>query len=289
MTGWLRHPWFAPLLGLAALGWGTLVIAFLLVGPNLGGWAAALLSACFGWNAMTRAYRLDTVLLVTLEPPLFALVVGWFFADEIRAFLRGIGGRAVGAVAVTGFLGAAVALVLTGQVGTGTAVAGGPVPVREVRSTPPVVLTDHRGHRLALGEPLDRPAALTFIYTDCHASCPVLVATLRSTEALVGDGALFLAVTLDPERDTPAALQAYAERWGLGDRWRLLTGRVEAIDTLRAAYRVRAERRPDGEIAHENVVVLLDRRGRAAFTWRGLGQAPGDLATALRGLATERG
>jgi protein SCO1/2 len=287
MTGWLRHPLFAPVLTLVALGWGTAVVVFLVAGPNLGGWATAVLTWCFGWDATTRAYRLDTVLLVTLQPPLFTLVLGTFYADEIRTFLGRTGGRVAGAVAVAAFVGASATLVLTGQVADGAPRAAS-TPPRENRATPRTLLVDHRARPWSLGEPTGRPAALTFIYADCHATCPVLVATLRSTEALVGDGVDVLAVTLDPARDTPRALADYAARWQLGERWRLLTGAAGDLDRLRDAYQVRAVRQPDGEIAHENVIVLLDRRGRAAFTWRGLGQPPEDLARMLRALATER-
>ncbi|HBH01423.1 MAG TPA: hypothetical protein DDZ42_05775, partial [Candidatus Rokubacteria bacterium] len=129
----------------------------------------------------------------------------------------------------------------------------------------------------------------TFVYANCHGTCPALVATLQATAALAGERALFVAVTLDPERDTPAALAAYAARWGLGDSWHLLTGPPAAVDAARRAFRVAAERRPDGEIAHANVIVLVDRRGRVAYTYRGLGQAPRELAAALGRLAAERG
>ena len=289
MSRWLGHPLFAPVLVLAALAWGTGLIAFLLVGPSLGGWARAVLTYCFGWSAATRAYRLDAVLLVTLQPPLFALVVGFFYADELRAFARRLGGRVVGGTALLGFVAAAATLVLSGDVvGSAPATAAG-APVRDGRPAPRAVLTDHHGRPFELGAAGDRPLAVTFVYTNCHGTCPALVATLQATAALVGDRARFVAVTLDPARDTPAALAAYAERWSLGDSWRLLSGPPAAVDAARRAWGVTAERLPDGEIAHANVIVLVDRAGRIAYTHRGLGQAPRELAAALARLAEERG
>jgi cytochrome oxidase Cu insertion factor (SCO1/SenC/PrrC family) len=150
------------------------------------------------------------------------------------------------------------------------------------------VLTDHRGERFELGAPLGRPVALTFVYADCHASCPALIARLKAVEARVAGRALFTAVTLDPERDTVSALADTAVRWALGDAWRLLTGDRTAIDRLVAAHRVGAERLAAGTIAHENVVVLIDRAGRVAFTYRGLGYPPAELAQALERLVAER-
>ncbi len=289
MRRWLSHPLFAPALALAALGWGTLLMVFLLVGPKLGGWVEPLLTICFGWNAATRAYRLDAVLFLTLQPPLFVLAVGFFYADDLRSFLRRVGGSVVSAAAVLGFVTAAAVLISSGDV-----VAGGrpPLrgvePIRESRRAPSELLTDHRGKPFDPGEASGIPIALTFVYTNCHATCPTLVATLRSTAALVGGRALFVVVTLDPDRDTPAALAGYAERWSLGGSWRLLTGPRAAVERLRGAYRIRAERLADGEIAHENVIVLIDRAGRVAYTYRGLGQAPDDLARTLVRLAGER-
>ncbi len=289
MTRWLRHPLFAPALALAALGWGTLLMLFLLLGPRLGGWAEPLLTICFGWNATTRAYRLDAVLFLTLQPPLFVLAVGFFYGDELRAFVGRVGGRLVSGVAALGFVVAAAVLVSSGDVvAGGRPPLPGTAPIRESRRAPGELLTDHRGKPFDPGDAWGLPIAMTFVYTNCHATCPTLVATLKSTAALVGDRALFVAVTLDPERDTPAALAGYAERWSLGGSWRLLTGPRAAVDRLRGAYGIRAERMAAGEIAHENVIVLIDRAGRVAYTYRGLGQAPEDLARALVRLAGER-
>lgn len=287
MTHWLRHPWFAPILVLAAFGWGTVVLVFLLVGPDLGGWARTVLTTCFGWNAATRAHRIDTVLLVTLEPPLFALVVSVFYANELRAFLRGAVGRAVSGVATLGFVAASLTLVLSGDV-VGSVSAASRAPLRDGRPAPRATLTDHRGERFELGAARARPVALTFVYGDCHDSCPALIAGLKAVEALGAERALFTAVTLDPERDTVAALADTATRWALGDAWHLLTGDRATIDRLLSAYHVGADRLADGTIAHENVVVLIDRAGRVAFTYRGLGQAPAELAHALQRLAAER-
>ncbi len=284
---WLRHPLFAPMLVLAVLGWGTLVLAFLLVGPRLGPWALTLLTACFGWNAATRAYRLDVVLLVVLQPPLFVAVVAFFYAGELRAFLTRLGGRVASGAAVLGFVAASLGLVLGGEVRGGPAAAP-PVPMREGRAVPRIVLQDHRGRPFDLGEPRGRPVALTFVYGDCHAACPLLIATLEAARARVGDRAVFAAVTLDPERDDVAALAAHAARWGLGEGWHLLTGEPALIDELRHFWTVRAVRQADGSIGHDNVLVLIDGRGRAAFTYRGLAVGPEELARVLAGLAAER-
>lgn len=288
MIGWVRHPAFGPVLILAALGWGTLVALFLALGPGLGGRAHDVLAYCFGWDRWSRTYRLDAVLLVTLQPPLFAAVAGLFYLGELQAFLGRLRGRALLGGGAATFLAAVGLLLATGTVGAGAPAPGGPVPIRDGRPAPRADLADHRGQPFTLGAPLGRPLALTFIYGSCHAACPALIAALKAVEAAAGDAALFAAVTLDPERDDVAALAAAAARWELGPRWRLLTGRPDRVQALLAGWPVGTWRRADGEIAHENLVVLLDNQGRRAFTYRGLGHPVAELTRVLEALAGER-
>ena len=45
----------------------------------------------------------------------------------------------------------------------------------------------------------------------------------------------------------------------------------------------------DGEIAHENLVLIVDRQGRLAFSYRGLAHPEDRQAADLARLAAERG
>jgi cytochrome oxidase Cu insertion factor (SCO1/SenC/PrrC family) len=292
MGTWLARASVAPALGLGALLWGAAMVAFLVIGPGLGAWADTLLTACFGWNAEARRYRLDALLLALLQPPLFVGVVALFYADELRAFLRGRRGRALGAAAALSFLGPASWLLATAEVsatGTPPSAAALPAPIRDGAPTPAFALVDHRGASVTAEALRGRPAVLTFVYANCHATCPVLVARLQALERAVPGDAVYVAVTLDPERDTVTALAGHAERWGLGPRWHLVTGEPPAVRRLVAAFGIQWARLPDGELAHENVVVLLDRAGRVAFTYRGLAHPEARLAASLTRLVAEPG
>jgi len=286
----LTHPRFAPALVLAVLSWGSAMVLFLLAGPGLGAWADTLLAACFGWNAEARRFRLDAVVLALLQPPLFVAVVGLFYADELRAFLRSGRGRAAAGGAAGLFVALASWLLATTAVSaTGVPPHAGalPAPIREGAPAPPFSLIDHRGARVTAEDLRGAPAVMTFVYASCHDTCPVLLGRLLALEARQPGSARFLAVTLDPERDTPAALAGHAARWGMGPRWHLLTGDPAAVRRLAEAHRVQWARRPDGEIAHENVVVLLDRAGRIAFTYRGLAHPESRIVADLGRLVTE--
>jgi protein SCO1/2 len=291
VTRLLTHRAFGPGLAAAALLLGSATLAFLLVGPGLAPWADTLLAVCFGWNRETRHYRLDGLLLAVLQPLAFVGVVAVAYRVEVRQALGSRAGRTLLAGSGGLFTGLAAYLLATSAVSASGAPppAGAlPAPLRDGRPAPAFALTDHRGAEVTLDALRGRPAVLTFVYADCHATCPALIGRLLALETRAPGEARFVAVTLDPERDTPAALAGHAGRWGMGPRWHLLTGDPAAVRRLTEAYGVQWARLPDGEIAHENVIVLLDRAGRVAFTYRGLGHPEARLAGALSGLVAER-
>jgi len=288
----LTGPLFAPTLMVAIFGLGATTVAFLLFGPGMAPWADTLLSACFGWNADTRRYRLDALILTLLQPPLFAVAVWAFYADELRAFLARRGGRVVAVTAPAVFVALAASLLVTSEIsasGAAPTPADLMSPLRQGRPAPEFALTDHRGQPVSLAALRGRPVVVTFVYADCHASCPLLIARLKALEARNAPDVAFIAISLDPQRDTPASLAGAAVRWELGPRWHLLSGAPASVKDTLSAYGVQYAPLPDGEIAHENLVLIIDRRGRLAFTYRGLAHPEDRQAADLARLSAERG
>ena len=107
------------------------------------------------------------------------------------------------------------------------------------------------------------------VYTSCEATCPLIVADLKRIEASIpaerrGDVG-FVLVSLDPERDTPGRLAAWAAATELDPtRWTLLAGTDDAVRELAATLDVRYQRQPDGELAHTNGLTVLDPTGAVA-------------------------
>ena len=288
----LTHRLFAPALMLAIFGVGAATVGFLLIGPGLAPWADTLLTACFGWNAETRRYRLDALILTLLQPPLFATVVFFFYSDELRACLQSRSGRLLAVLAPAVFAGLGASLLATSEIsasGAAPTPASLQSPLRQGRSAPPFSLIDQRGQAVSLESLRGRPVAMTFVYGNCHASCPLLIQRLKALETrAAGTDAAFVAVSLDPERDTPVALRAVAAHWELSDRWHLLTGDPAAVRRVLRDYAIQWAPLPDGEIAHENVIILIDRRGRLAFTYRGLAHPEDRQAAELARLSSDR-
>ena len=122
-----------------------------------------------------------------------------------------------------------------------------------------------------------------FVFTTCTDICPLLTATMAQVRdqlrqaQLLGDKAVIVSFSVDPEHDTPEALAAYGERFGATPaEWRFLTGQRQAIDDLLiGGFKVGrpppAPRTPGGapEIIHTNRFALIDPRGQVRALYNG--------------------
>ncbi len=78
-----------------------------------------------------------------------------------------------------------------------------------------------------------KAVVINVIYTHCQDSCPLSTANLARVQRLLGERVgkeiFFYSISVDPERDTPAVLKAYAEKFHSGPGWLFLTGKKEDI------------------------------------------------------------
>lgn len=120
-----------------------------------------------------------------------------------------------------------------------------------------------------------------FIFTHCPGVCPLLsteMAKLQTALEKAGlDEVRLVSFSVDPMRDTPEVLAAYAQRYGAEDgRWWFVTGEHDALYTLigRGFQLAVAERTPGGEpetdelITHSDRFVLVDRQLRIRGYYR---------------------
>jgi protein SCO1/2 len=122
--------------------------------------------------------------------------------------------------------------------------ADGYVRSQVAYAVPDVKLVDADGAGVLLRRELaqqDRPLILNFIFTTCGAVCPVMSATFSQLQAALGperDTVRMLSISIDPEEDTPAALKAYAGKYGAGPQWRMLTGSLDDSIAVQRAFGV---------------------------------------------------
>jgi len=83
----------------------------------------------------------------------------------------------------------------------------------------------------------DHVVVINFIFTNCDSACPLMTAKLSIVrdqfEGMIDDPIRFVSLSIDPERDTPAAMKAFAQKHDADhDGWVWLTGPAENLETI---------------------------------------------------------
>lgn len=148
-------------------------------------------------------------------------------------------------------------------------------------------LTDADAKPRHLGEFRGQVFVASMIYTHCTSVCPRIIAALQRLERALPDDVRsrtrFVLLSLDPERDTPAALRAFAQDHALDPaRWTLLAAEPDDMRTLAAVIDVRFRPDAGGEIAHSAVIVVVGGDGVIRYRQVGLDADPSALVTAVR-------
>lgn len=132
--------------------------------------------------------------------------------------------------------GLALLLALIGYVGLGQGQAQG---LEVLGDAPAFVLTDHLERPVRSDELRGQVVVANFIYTSCTDICPLLSLQMQQLqerlrqERLLGSQVQLLSFTVDPARDTPDVLRAYAGRWQADPiAWRFLTGPEDVVVPL---------------------------------------------------------
>lgn len=107
--------------------------------------------------------------------------------------------------------------------------------------------------------------ALAFLYTRCPDTCPLTAEHFRSAqERLAGDagGVRFVAVSVDPVGDTPAAIREFSASHRLERNWHYLVGPEGALRSVWSAYGIR-QQASQGLVGHSDAIYLIDAKGNA--------------------------
>jgi len=83
----------------------------------------------------------------------------------------------------------------------------------------------------------DKVVVINFIFTNCQGACPLVTHKLTlvrdGLEGRIGDPIQFVTLSLDPARDTPAAMKEFAKTHNADhEGWVFLTGKAENLDNI---------------------------------------------------------
>lgn len=145
------------------------------------------------------------------------------------------------------------------------------------------VWTDHRQKPLQLSDFQGQPVVVTMFYGNCTQVCPILIRDANRVYSTVNKSlrnqVKVLAITFDPDNDTPEALRAYAIDRKLDiPGWHFVTGPASSIRELAMMLGVQYTKKGDGHFAHSNLVTVLDGEGKIVRRLEGLNQPVDDAA-----------
>jgi protein SCO1/2 len=272
------------------LCWELFLIGMLLVPPSpsaLGAFAEDFRVWCFGYDPATGRTEWAYVMAMILPQILMGLFIALFWWNPLLAILKRPRVLAL-------HLGAAGLLVAGAS--AGFAFSGGPsatgdlpFPAEELRTAyhaPQLRLGNHLGESVDLAALQGDVVMLTAIYASCGHTCPAILTQAKGAIAQLApeerEDLRVLAVTLDPEHDSPEVLARLAGNHGMqAPLYHMLTGAPTDVERVLDRMQVARQRDPEtGVITHANLFLLIDSLGERQQRW---------LVSALRVLLKEEG
>lgn len=112
-----------------------------------------------------------------------------------------------------------------------------------------------------------KPQVVAMFYTSCQYICPLIVDSGKAVEHALTPaerGRLgIMLISMDPARDTPAALMSVAKKRDLdAARWYLASPKAAEVRSAAGVLGVRYRQLANGEFNHTSALVLLDAEGR---------------------------
>src|SRR5215471_13429845 len=174
-----------------------------------------------------------------------------------------------------------------------------PDPVAQEQALPKIApapdfeLTAQDGAPVKLSDYHGKVVAVTFIFTLCADTCPVLTPMMSFVQdqlgADFGKKVAFVSITVDPERDTPEVLKDYAQAFGANlAGWFFLTGPSDVIQDVTRRYGVFALKSAYGDVDHTFLTSIVDRRGILRVQYLGVRFDANEFRRDLLSLLQER-
>ncbi|HUI72975.1 MAG TPA: SCO family protein [Spirochaetia bacterium] len=138
-------------------------------------------------------------------------------------------------------------------------------------------LTDQHGATFHMADMKGRVVVMTYIYTHCTDFCPFVALKLKEAGKLLGSEAgkyVLVAVTTDPERDTPKVCAEYSKAIGMFDSWHFVTGPLSKVRMVWKSYYIGVEKetpQPAATAKPPSAQEEKEAQEEAAKVSRGLG------------------
>ncbi|MDQ3281942.1 MAG: SCO family protein [Acidobacteriota bacterium] len=158
---------------------------------------------------------------------------------------------------------------------------------------PDAQLVDESGKSVSLAAMKGSVTVYDFIFTNCTGTCPIMTNNMRALTPKIDKSApvRFVSISVDPTRDTPATLAAYAQRMRNDPRWTFLTGqRDEIVKVSVQGFKLAAgDPGPGGDpLLHSSKFAVADKNGVIRGYYDATdGTVPEQVASAVEQLLDE--
>ena len=290
--------WRFPVFMLATLLLSWILILFMAFVPVTdsawGAFAEDFKVWCFGYNPETGSFQWIYMFMFTINPFILVLVIIFVWLEPLKEVIRspriikfhtGMAGLLVLVVSAS--------FLLMYEMPAEEDFRFRPDALRVSLTPPDFNLINHKEEEISLEDYKGQVVVITSVYASCADTCPMILDQVKRTlERLTPEEreeVVLMAITMQPEKDTPELLSQIARFYRLDEyHAHLLTGEVDYVNHLLDRLNVsRTQRSGSADIDHANLFMLIDREGTLAFRFT-LGERQEDWMTeALRVLIRE--
>ena len=156
---------------------------------------------------------------------------------------------------------------------------------------PDFLLTDQDAQPFVLSSLRGKVVLMDFIFTQCPGPCPLLSTKFSHVQRRLGErlgtDVVLLSVTIDPRRDTPEVLKAYAKRYKAElSGWKFLTGSTRDILIVSTQYGAEYRGGSEGILDHRLLTCVIDQNGTVVQAFDGVKHTVDELLAAVEQLLT---
>jgi protein SCO1/2 len=138
---------------------------------------------------------------------------------------------------------------------------------KPAKPAPALRLRDYRGRPIDLKQYRGDAVLVTFIYTHCPDTCPLIVSNMKTAQALLGaraDKLQIVAVSTDPQGDTPKTVRSFLDAHGMSGRMEFLIGSKQALGRVWKDWNIVAKPASSGRdlVEHSALIYGIDAEGK---------------------------
>jgi protein SCO1/2 len=145
-------------------------------------------------------------------------------------------------------------------------------------------LKDENGRPVTMKEYRGKPVVVTFMYSNCHDTCPIQAQQIKGALDNLGHDLPALSISVDPSGDTHRSVDRFNEEQGVTGRIRWVLGKESQLRPLWQGFHTTSQTPATEHLAR---LVLIDKRGFQRIGYPSSQVTPERLAHDLRLLEKE--